>query len=201
MAAKITYQIPIQNFELIRDQIAAILKLEMANQATLQTNPDLDPNVYTERFTPISKEEEKVLTVNLSNLELGQETQMSQKSDTVYFIDIYTFGKSDPTHMGYYNSSVKMQRLAGLVRAILEDPQYNKLDFPSTFIHRTSVFNILMDDGGRFEDGSNMRMCRVQFRVEHNEDQEVKTPIDLDGNDTIVKIEETEKGYKFILNT
>ncbi len=201
MAAKLDFDILEQNFELIRDRIAIILKEELANQATRQTNPDLDPYVYTERFSPISKEEEKVLVISIDRLSFDSETQVSQKSSTIYNIDVYTFSKQDDNQTGYYSSSKKLQRLAGLIRAILENPVYNKLDFTPGFINRTSIFEIIFDDGGRNEDASFLRMCRVRFRVEHNEEQLAKAPLVLNGHDTKVYIEETDKGYLFIINT
>ena len=201
MAAKITYQITENNFELIRDKIATILKEELSNQANIQSDPDLDPDIYVERFTPVDKEEEKVLVVTVDRWNGDNETTITQKLGTIFNIDIYTFSEGDENNEGYYYSSKKMERLAGLIRHILEHPEYIHLDFSSKFIYRTSVFTFLADDGGRNEDGLSSRMGLIQFRVEHEEQQTPKAPIALAGSDTVFTIEETEKGYKIITNT
>ena len=126
---------------------------------------------------------------------------MHQDADFMYYIDIYTFGKAKDDDDGYLVSSLVLQRLAGLVRSILQAPQYVRLGFDTEqIIHRRSVSNIVYDLTGEEEDASSSRMCRVSLKVEFNEQQPGEQPVVAVGYDTQVKIEETEKGYKYIIN-
>jgi len=46
-----------RKFELIRDQIATILAAELPNQATLNTDPEINATVWLERLVPLSQQE------------------------------------------------------------------------------------------------------------------------------------------------
>ena len=63
--AVINVQIPEQNFEIIRDRIAEIIVDEMANQAAMYYDDDLDiiGGVYVERTWPMDATEQVIINV------------------------------------------------------------------------------------------------------------------------------------------
>jgi len=212
MAAKITYKIPASNFEAIRDRIASIITVELASQSILNgtistavpplatiPNPDYVVSVYTERFTPVGKEEGKVIIVNLERMPLSDQTYKSQVGKAVFNIDVYCNGKETSSVEGYYGSSVKIQKLCGAIRHIIQSPYYEKLDFTEGIIQRRSVTSIDMAHPGE-DDGAFTRMARMQLEVDIFESQNEVSVISADGYDTVVTISETDLGYKFTKN-
>jgi hypothetical protein len=210
MAVKLNYIIAASNFESVRDRIALILKTEMDNQSllrgTVQTPPlPVIPNLnytasfYTERFTPVDKTEGNVITVDLFDISTSDQTPVSQSCECTYNIDIYT-GAKETTTEGYYNSAVKLQRLAGLVRHVLQSPYNDRLQFANGIIERRSVSKIQFARVNDEQDAAFQRMARVTLVVKINENQNGITPITAGGYDTEIKIEETEQGYYLTYN-
>jgi hypothetical protein len=211
MAVKLNYTIAASNFESVRDKIATILKEEMDNQALRRgtpqaaplpniPNPDYTASFYTERYTPIGKEEGNVITVDIDNTQLDNQTPVSQSLECSFNIDIYTAAKQTTSNYGYYNSAVKLHRLAGLVRHILQSPYYDRLGLVNGIIERRSVSRIQFAKVNDEQDSAFMRMARIVFVVRINENSNQITPITADGYDTIINIEETEKGFLLTIN-
>ena len=201
MAVKLDYTIPESNFEAIRDRIAIILKEEMDNQSLLHgSDPDYTANFYTERFSPVGKEEGNVIVVDIEGGPLDNQTPKSQSLEFIYNIDIYTNSKETSSNTGYYNSAVKLHRLTGLVRHIIQSPYYDRLDFPDGIIERRSINKIQFARVNDEQDGSFSRMGRLTLTVRAYEQSNEITPLTTSGYDTIIKIEETDKGFKLIYN-
>jgi len=211
MAVSLNYTVAASNFETVRDKIATILKEEMDNQAirrgTPQTpplpnipNPDYTANFYTERFTPVGKEEGNVITVDIDSGQFDNQIPISQSFECTFNIDIFTSAKHLTTGQGYYNSAVKLHRLAGLVRHILQSPYYDRLGLTNGIIERRSVSRIQFAKVNDEQDAAFTRMARVVFVVRMNENSNQITPVTAAGYDTIINIEETEKGYLLTYN-
>lgn len=201
MAVKLDYIIPESNFEAVRDRIALILKEEMDNQSVLHSdNPDYTAEFYVERFTPVDKSEGNVIIVDIAGGTLNHQTPVTQSFACSYNIDIYTEGKETSENTGYYNSSVKLHRLAGLVRHILQSPYYDRLNFTNGIIERRFISKIEFATINNEQDGSFTRMGRVTLDVNIHEESNGITPIDAGGYDTVIKIEETEKGFLLTYN-
>lgn len=205
MAIKLNYIIPESNFEKVRDRIASIIKTELDNQAVLRgsinaPNQDYKAAVFTERFTPVAHNEGNVITVDVSGGPLDNQTPISQSFECVYNIDIFTSSKENANNTGYYNSAVKLQRLAGLVRHILQSPSYDKLDFASGFIERRSVSKIQFAVVSDEQDAAFTRMGRVLLAVRMNETSNEIEPVTASGYYTHIKIAETEKGFLLTYN-
>jgi hypothetical protein len=211
MAVKLNYTIQASNFEAVRDRIASILKEEMDNQALLRgtpqvsplpniPNPDYTANFFTERFTPVGKEEGNVITVDLDGGSLDNQTPITQSFECRFNIDIFTGAKHTTTGEGYYNSAIKLHRLAGLVRHILQSPYYDRLSFADGIIERRSVSQIQFAKVNDEQDSTHTRMARITFTVRMNESSNQITPTTAGGYDTIIKIAETELGYLLTYN-
>ena len=200
MPTKIFHIIPASNFEFIRDQVACIVKDELDRQAEYYEEEDLTGEVFVERYTPIGIDEDNVITVNSESCQFDDQTNTSQSNEIHFNIDVFANAKQTSTMDGYKASSLKMQRVCGLIRSILMNPEYLTLGFDPGFIWHRSVqtirFNRVMEE----QDGSFSRMSRLDLLVKCSEEQQQATPRIAKGYDTQIKIELTEKGYKLIKN-
>jgi hypothetical protein len=126
------------NFEIIRDQIAAILVSEIANQQVLAVAASKDPNdwklrIFTERSNPweqwLNDQTDKSPIVNVwfdnSNFDLsGSDVVERQKSESIFNIDCYGFGiSSDDGATGHnpgdQEAALEVQKAIRLIRNIL----------------------------------------------------------------------------------
>jgi len=146
MAALITTLIDKQdNFEIIRDQIAAILLLEQHNQQVLAVSETKDPSqwalkVYSERSNPWeafrdqNSDRTPIINVwyNNSNFDgNASNTVAHQKASGTFNIDCYGRGLSRSETTGHTpgdeDAALEAQRAMRLVRNILMAGQYTYL--------------------------------------------------------------------------
>ncbi len=163
MAAKITTLIDKQDtYEIIRDQVGKILKLEIENQKVLATaaekNPDLwDMNIYIERERPYfaktdgNGEESGALKKGIVNLFFDNDSLKNSGSDSFstflakgkIMIDCYGMKSSvkedDELKHGDELSAYEAERVCKLVRNILMSGQYNLLGFDGVKANGRSV--------------------------------------------------------------
>lgn len=199
MAALIEEKIQPQNFELIRTRIGEILTLELANQVTLIGDNNLNATVWEERFTPFTNDEMPAINVSLDNGTNDQYNPIDDRFDYQYNIDVYTKSKGTALEIGDLKSQQVLQRLCGIVRAILRDSHYTTLGFSSPIIATRHVSSIQI--GQPYDkDGNFMAMARITFIVRAIETNGLQREVEASGYDTEVKLEETEKGYYFTLN-
>jgi len=207
--SKIDVVIVPSNFEFVRDQIGAILKIELDNQANLwgipatQTTPlipdlDLTAGVWIERFTPIDRVEENTIEVGILKMDLDNQTPISQRNSVNYAIDVWVNALEKGDDDGCYLSGAKLHRLIGLIRAILQNPVYDKLGFAPGFIERRSIKSIMFAQKDDQHDTINSRMARIILQVDMHEESSGINPIQAGSYSTVVKLEATDKGYKFI---
>jgi hypothetical protein len=132
------------NYEIIRDNIAAILASEIASQRTLAVNAGKDQrlwdlDIYIERSNPLEKwlnsqnEAFQVPIVNIwldnSNVDKSSSNIVhSQTMDTVFNIDVYGLGISKDSGLGHIagdkEAALEVQRGIRLVRNILMSSLY-----------------------------------------------------------------------------
>ena len=136
-------------FEIIRDQIAAILVLEVANQkalaATAGKNSALwDLKVYIERANPFeafqSDSPDETPIVNIwfdnENFEKGASNLVErQKANGIFNIDVYAIGVTEDIIAGGHNpgdreAAINAQRAIRLVRNILMAAENTYLQLP-----------------------------------------------------------------------
>lgn len=134
------------SFEIVRNQIAAILALEVANQMALATGEGKDPTpwdlkIYSERSNPweqaLNEPGNVTPIVNVwyesSNFnERSSGTVMRQDTDATYHIDCYGFGVSCEDGAGHKSgdeeAALSVQRAIRLVRNILMAAEYTYLN-------------------------------------------------------------------------
>ncbi len=176
------------NFEVVRDQIAAILTTEAASQMALAVTAGRDPNdwklrIFSERSNPweqfLDKQTDLSPLVNIwydnSNFAPGKSNiSERQASETVYNIDCYGYGVSkDDGGAGHVpgdkEAALEVQKALRLVRNILMAAEYTYLGLQGLVWKRwpqsVTVFQPQLD-------GNQMQKivgARVAFRVVFNE--------------------------------
>ena len=198
--------IPPQNFELIRDQIGAILKLEIENQG--QLNPDkklsdivCNTKIFQDRSVPIGKEELFIVDVVYFSTQFENQSATHQDGENIFYLDVYARGFETDEHPGDTEAAIGCQRLCGIIRAILQDPQYILLGFDPRFIKRTRVTNILRNQYDPVEGSSNTILYRVVFQVDAGESTPGIVPTFKPTTlQTIVTINETPQGHEYLVN-
>ena len=192
--SKITQIISTQRFESIRDRILEILVDEMDHQYYLTSDEDLNVSVFIERNNPIDKTELSAIVVSLAKGAYSNKNQGSVDGDYIYNVDVYTNSKTTENGAGDTLAAIKMQKLMGVCRSILEDPIYKTLGFAPPFLMKTNVseFNIA---AGNKEDALNTGMGRLTFNVTTNETNKLIVPNLIEGYETTVKIDNSGKGY------
>lgn len=186
--------IPQQNFELVRDRIGQILADEFARQFALTSDPDFDLEVWIERFIPFDKEELPTINVSLSAGTFANQTAKQTEGTYTYFIDAHTKAKTSDSDAGDALATIKLHRLLGMCRAILENPGYKTLGFTAPFLSNRRIERLDIADPGA-QDATSSRMGRLAFTVRVVETMELIDASPLGSSFTTVKLHSTEKGY------
>lgn len=203
MAALITTIIPAQNFETVRDQIGAILFLELTNQGILDTTFKV-PKIFNERATDPDKTEMPVVNVCLYKGDYERKTLKSSHGTYIYTIDSYDNSPSSVTERGDKAASRKMQQMIGKIRTILDSWQYSTLGFAkgnvnggSCGIEHTEVTSFKMMEKGEPEDSLFSTMGRIAFMVKVPEGVPLGTGALCNISTAVVTLEETTNGYQY----
>ena len=182
------------NFEVVRDQIAAILTTEVASQIALattagKTNPnDWKLRIFTERSNPweqlLNEQVDRSPIVNIgydtSSFALGRSNiSERQASETVYNIDCYGYGRSkDDGGTGHIpgdkEASFEVQKALRLIRNILMAAEYTYLG--QRWPQSVTVFQPQLD-------GRQMQQivgARLSLRVVFNEFSPQVEPVALE---------------------
>lgn len=122
------------NVVVVRDQIAAILKVEIANQALLGLSPE--PRVFRERSNPWEMAAGKAPIINVyfdnANFDgAGSNIVERQKCEATFNVDAYAFAESKATAQGHTPgdelAASRCLAALGLCRKILMSAHYTYL--------------------------------------------------------------------------
>lgn len=181
------------SFEIVRDQIAAILKLEVVNQMQLATAAGKDASlwnvdVFSERSNPweqyqnadVSEPNNPIVNVwfdSANSDDASSDTVERQKVNGTFNVDCYACGISTETGDGHnpgdQQAALNLHRVIRLVRNILMAGEYTYLGLPRRdlqFVWRRRIDSITIfqpsaDDATM----QNIVGARIVFRVEFNE--------------------------------
>lgn len=176
------------SFEIVRDQIAGILALEVQSQMALATAASQDPNdykfrVFADRSNPweeyLNDEPDETPLVNVwyenSNFVPGASNiSERQKSESIYNIDCYGYGVASNVveggHLpGDLQASLAVHKILRLIRNILMSAEYVYLDLRGLvwqrWIESVTVFQPTQDNRAVH----NVIGSRIQFKVCFNE--------------------------------
>lgn len=193
----ITNAIPRQGFEIIRDRICQILAEEFDTQFALSYDTDLDGvKIYMERMVAFDHTELSSLNVGIERGDYSNQHQGYADGVYRFFIEHNTIGETDTDNdiRGDKASKVKVQKLMGVTRAILEDPIYKTLGFAPGFIGNRHIESFVFAEPTR-HDMEYATMARMILVVKCMESTPLKEAQLLAGWDTHVKLHDTDKGY------
>ena len=100
MAALITYAIPTQRFETIRDAIGGIIAVELAGQKSITGEIIFNAGVFVERFIPFDNTELPSVNIYFESVNFSNNDHTSQTGDINYIIDVTT------TYCLFYERSI-----------------------------------------------------------------------------------------------
>lgn len=193
----IQQEIPLQSFELVRDQIGAILADEIDAQHYMTQNPLFDLRVWVERFIPFDHKE--LPAVNVSLFGGSYEGQSVKQHDGVYkyLIECYTAAKTKDGEPGDALAMIRLHRLLGVCRSIIMDAKYLTLGFEKPFIMNRHFESLAIADPGR-QDAVSVARGRLVLSVKVPETFDLKEVDTIYGYETRVRLHETDKGYVYI---
>lgn len=191
--------IPEQGFEKVRDVIGAVLKTELENQKELQGFSE-DINVYVGRSTPFQQDEIFMINVLLDSSNYGTFSEAIANGTVSYNIDIFASGKASDGVIGGYDSAKRRDKFLGMCRYILQHTKYKTLSMPLGLIMGTYCNNFEIFDSPNAQDSSFVTMARLSFEVRIVENQNLWSGVNLSESFTSIKLDLTDKGYKYELN-
>ena len=184
--------------ELIKHQIAAILKTELENQKVLQSDT-FPVNVFVDRMTPIDKSEILVINVRFESLNPDSINQHGSQETGTFTIDTWATAKQTPTKKGDLISTNLRDKITFQIKAILQSTFYVTLGFVPGFIMSSNVQNIEPYEPNNNQDGSFVSMARINHEVRFYQDYKVEEGVLITNNLTNVKLSNTDLGYKYEL--
>jgi hypothetical protein len=203
--AVITEIIPAQGFEIVQNRIGEILIEEISNQIDLQNLSD-SVEVFVERIEPFDKSEDVMISVAFKEGEYEGQTTSDSQGYYTYFIDLFVTGKGIGNESPSTNARNKLFKYIGMIRYILMSGKLQTLGFVPGLIGGKTIKKIMLDtDYSNFGnhsnyDGAFIRFCRIYFTVRVQESQLLFEGIPLQGNNTNITYETTNKGTKVIFN-
>lgn len=199
----ISREITAQNYELIRNQIGAIIALELDRQAAYYYVTEAeDVTVYIERFAPMDKNDLSCVNVSFDAVGYGNEHTGSSDGKYNFFVDVFVNSKATAQSNGDTLAGYKMQRLMGICRAILKDPQYKALGLNvpgAAYIQRSTITNMEALTIKDHHDALSTRVGRITMEVRANENIPFPDGNIMDEFITRIKLGESDKGMKYIL--
>lgn len=203
--ARIETLISADNFEIIRDKIAAILLDELQNQFQLSgaTDPERDQDlnfskIWVSRRTPFNLSTLPAINVSISDFDNTNKTQRQRKKSVKYYIDVMHSKKHDQNGYADQLSDASVWKLIRNCEYILEHPVYSSLEL-SPYIFHTEVARASSGEAEIGDSGKCM-IARLEFIVDTISSEKPLTPADIVGLDTKIKLHETNEGYFYKLD-
>lgn len=192
--SRINEIIPEQNLERIGLRIAAIIGDELNNQYALTGDDIYKCTVFAERYIGIDKTELPAINIVFSGASNQDNTPETSKYEYTYSISIIVNSKSQKGLMGDAITSKKLLRLISVVRYILMNPNYLTLAFDDKFIYTRAVSRIDIEnyDSG---DGKYTLASLLEFSITIEEHNGAVSPGSIDEVGSMMRLDETEKGY------
>lgn len=173
---------------------------EFANQGILVGGFDYGLNIFIERTAPIDKEDLPVINiVYAESIDVDENTSYTSVFDNKYLIEIYSNATADENSPGDLKSALLNSHLMGMVRAILMNQQNLYLDFTDKFIQSRKVQTMTRTQPRIATDSLNTISGTLEVHYIAEETTELQEGYLEALLSTVVKIENTEKGYKFII--
>jgi hypothetical protein len=197
-----SYIIPTQNFERIRDAIAAIIVAEFAGQYALTSNALFQSKVWIERFVPFDISELPAILVTLDLISEVQSNPGRSVYQMTLQVQVYTWANDTDSVGGDENSALNNHKLVGVLRYIFRNPTYVRASLDSSPLTiqtiQVSEIQFVKPD---FQDSNHTFASQLTLNIRYDESNGTIVPIDFETVTTQVKLAETDKGYYLELNT
>jgi hypothetical protein len=200
------FDIQTQRFELIRDQVAAIIFTELQNQLVRRpTETEFGAGIWLERTVPFDHTDLPAVKVYFASAAYDQDGRASSQGLANIHVEVTTNAKAsaDPgsaqvrTDGAGAKAALICQKLIGAIRFILKHPTYYILSFVGRpFIKGITITDIRIAEPTEQTDGFRSVAGQLILQVRYEEDNgdlEV-TPAEIFG--TTIKLDDTEKGFK-----
>lgn len=197
-------------FQIVRDQIAAILKLNITNQMSLATAEGKDPElwnlrIFTERNNPWSEFQEAtgpeapIVNVWYDSSDFddaGSSSVNNQKTNAMYNVDIYACGVSAETVDGHSSgdesAALTLHNAACLVRNILMAGAYTYLGLRGTVWGRKVTAVNIFQPSADNATVQNIIGARISFRVTFTEESPQVDGVLLEA--IVIQVDRAENG-------
>lgn len=194
--AQINGIIPQQSYELALNAIGSILTSEILGQYQQSGDETLNATVWKERVIPFdAKTEMPAINVKLGDGEYSNKDQVLADGEYRFYIVGYVRSVNGLTGQADKQSSLTLQRILGICRAILENPVYNNLDLDRPFVKGTRVGSLKLGVTDETLGAENIVCGYLEFIVKVPEFVTLISPLPLLNSVTQVKLYETDKGY------
>ena len=202
LTPKITTVIGPRSAEIVRDRIAQILALELANQATLSGDTWIESPVYIERWVPVNVsecEDSSVIIVSIDNLDKANATPIDSDINLTFSIQVFTSKEATETNDSDVESMFRNQRIVGIIDGILSHPYYiyNTLDFEKPFLMKMGVQNAKFGFSNR-EESAVLVVGNLSFLVTVAQNEPTNTGEEWTQSETVAKLFDSNKGFKYI---
>jgi hypothetical protein len=188
---KINYEITSQAYEIVRNRVFDILLDELTNQ---ETYDPIGLGMYAERSIPSNSSECPMVNVSLATVNNNAKQQGQHRSEIIINIDCYDQQESTVDARGDFKAKTQLQKILGKCRYILNDPQYKTLGFVQKFINTTYTRDLVIFEH-QTQDIENIQLGRLTFVVVCEETNALITANLIEGYQTKVRLEDSEKGF------
>lgn len=191
----ITTVIQPQAFERVRDQIGAILKVEITNQFFRGGDYLFaDAEVWRERLIHFDHTELPAVNVMFAGGPFSNQDAKQTEGTYNYYVDCYTKAKASADAMPDILAMVKLHRLMGVCRAILMDARYITLGFQAPFISNRNIQQMVIGDPSKM-DATTSVFGRLVVSVRMREIVDLKTVPIIQDFLSNIRLVLTDKGY------
>lgn len=186
------------SYEIIRERLAEILYTELLNQYDYTGDDEVNiPRIWIERLVDFNASELPAINVQVVKVDLDNHSQLGSDGTGQYWIDIHTKASKRGIEDGGYLAQKHMQKLAGICRQIIEHSNYKTLAFEAPFIMNRRVLEIRFVTN-KTEDTLSIATGRLLVSVRAPEVNGVFVPRNIAEWVTVVKLHDSEAGYKWV---
>lgn len=190
-------------FEIIRDQIAAVIAMELSSQYTLSYDTEIgETTVFIEKKNPVDKTKQPAIVVSLGQGTFDNKNYGGSLNGSYTFtIDCFTCADNTDDDDADTLAAKRLHKLLRLCRAILEDPIYKTLNFslkPVPFVVRTLCSDFQIAQEAYKQDAVATAMGRLNFMVTANETRPLIVAPQINQSITTVLLALSKDGFYFV---
>ncbi len=197
--AKITHIIPSQRVELLRDRIGSILATEISNQSLLQNDEEINAKVWNSRILQFDKSELPAINVYHTQSSFDNKDRIDADNECLFSI-LVCVRNANPEDELDNKSLIVRDKINGIIRYILEHPEYKTFDFAPPFVITSIVQQIENVDINQIQETDYIVKSLITLSVKIHESITPLNPNQLLSHLTNVRLSLTDKGYVYELN-